>query len=170
MKVECTIDSKQHILNVNSNKPLNRILFEDIEPALMIDNCDAGNCGNCVVLLNDKAALACLIPAFKLRGAKVMTFRGYQKSRFWHDVERAYEDTGSNPCPYCYASKSLIFESLLQTVAKPGQSESEVEQLSEQTIIDEISLNRCPCLNHDEIIEIFNQGAMYRRRRRVRRY
>ncbi|MFA5468943.1 MAG: ferredoxin [Sphaerochaetaceae bacterium] len=162
MKIKCVIDNKNILLDVNSNKPLNLILKDGGQN---IPNCDQKSCGNCVVLLNDEAILACLIPAFRLKGAKILTFEGYQKSRFWHDLERAYADTGSQPCPHCFASKTLIFESLLQLITRATKE----EEVDEQTIVKEISLNACPCLDAQEVIAIYNAAAVYRRRRRVRR-
>jgi len=140
MKIECTIDNKHVLLTVNSNKPLNLILMDELETSHMETRCRDGNCGN------------------------------YQKSRFWHDLERAYEDTGSHPCPHCYASKTLIFESLLQTVVKSESGPSHDEEPDETTIVREVGLNKCPCLDAHEILDIFRAAAAYRRRRRVRRY
>lgn len=170
MKIEFTVDGKQYLLNVNSNKPLNLILFEDIGLSQMRVYCGNGSCGNCIVLLNSEAVLSCLTPAFRLKGAKVETFEGYQKSRFWQDIERAYKDTGSRPCPYCFSSKTLIFESLLQAMFKTEGEPLDSEKVDPEVIVQEISLNKCPCLDASEMINIFTVAANYRRRRRVRRY
>ncbi len=170
MKITCTIDNKHILLNVNSNKPLNLILMEDVEKNQTYTRCRDGNCGNCVVLLNEEAVLSCLIPAFRLKGVRILTFEGYQKSRFWHDLERAYNDTGSHPCPHCFASKTLIFESLLQMIIKSEAGPSQDEEPDNEVIVHEIGLNTCACLDAQEIIAIFKSAATYRRRRRVRRY
>jgi carbon-monoxide dehydrogenase small subunit len=170
MKIECTIDNKHLLLTVNSNKPLNLILMDELETAAMPSRCRDGHCGNCIVLLNEEAVLSCLIPAFRLKGSKVLTFEGYRKTRFWHDMERAYEDTGSHPCPHCYASKTLIFESLLQMIVKSEAGARHDEEPTTETIVREIGLNRCPCLDANEMLDIFRSAANYRRRRRVRRY
>jgi aerobic-type carbon monoxide dehydrogenase small subunit (CoxS/CutS family) len=169
MKIECFIDGKRTLLTVNSNKPLNLILMEDIEGTQFNARCRDGNCGNCVVLMNDEAVLSCLVPAFKLRNAHITTFEGYRKTRFWHDLERAYEDTKSQPCPLCFASKTLIFESLLRTIGKNGEQQETDTSHDDETIIKELRLNTCMCLDTREIVEIFNAAANYRRRRRVRR-
>ena len=169
MKIECTIDGKRILLTVNSNKPLNLVLMEDIDQSNFNARCSDGNCGNCVVLLNDAAVLSCLVPAFRLRNAHILTFEGYRRTRFWHDIERAYEDTKAHPCPLCHASKTLIFESLLRMIGKTEEKESAETNLDDESVIKEIGLNRCMCLEANEIIEIFNSAANYRRRRRVRR-
>jgi len=169
MKIECTIDGKRTMLSVNSNKPLNLILMEDLENSTFNARCRDGNCGNCVVLINDEAVLSCLTPAFRIRDAHILTFEGYRKTRFWHDVERAYEDVKSHPCPHCFSAKTLIFESLLRTFGKHERTEQENETLDDETVVSEIGLNSCTCLDPREIVAIFNSAANYRRRRRVRR-
>ncbi len=118
MKIECTIDKITQTLNVNSNKPLNLILNEDITPGKNLSHCDGDLCGNCIVMIDDKAVLSCLIPAFLIKGKQITTFDGYRKTRFWHDIERAYDDTHLHPCSHCFSSKTLILESLLQQIVK----------------------------------------------------
>ncbi len=169
MKIKCSIDNKSQLLDVNSNKPLNLILIEESGGTIKLSSCNSHLCGNCIVLLNDEAVLSCLIPAFQLKGARIVTFEGYQKSRFFHDLERAYADTGSQPCPHCFNSKTLIFESLLRRIIKEEGTTSRDEEIDEYAIVKELSLNTCPCLDAQEVIAIYNAAAVYRRRRRVRR-
>ena len=169
MTIDFTIDNHPVTLSVNSNKPLNLILMEDFEEPLMQTRCRDGNCGNCIVLLNDEAVLSCLIPAFMLKGVKILTYQGYQKTRFWHDLERACEDTGSKPCRQCIASRTLIFESLLKLVGKTTTGERSDALPDAATVVRELRLNTCDCLGSQEMMAIFTAAAAYRRRRRVRR-
>ncbi len=167
MKIECTIDKIPRTLHVNGSKPLNLILEYDIGARSMIGQCGGNMCGNCVVLFNDHAVLSCLIPAFKIRDAEILTFEGFRKTRYFQDIERAYSDTGFFPCTHCYASKSLILESILQQIEKT--KEGLPAKLDEVTVVKEMRLNRCSCLDAHEIIDIYNTAAGYRRKRRARR-
>lgn len=167
MNIECSVDGKPVLLTVNSNKPLNLILMEEFDPPLMKVHCAGNQCGYCVVFINDTAALSCLIPAFRLKGAQILTFEGYCKTRFWHDIERAYNDTGFQPCPRCLAPRTLILESLLQRIGKPDQAET---ALDSSVIVRELNLCPCTCLNDVELVAIYNTAANYRRKRRVRRH
>ncbi len=167
MKIECTIDKIPRTLYVNGSKPLNLILEYDVGAKSMIGECSGKMCGNCIVLLDDKAVLSCLIPAFQIQNAQIVTFEGFQKTRFSQDVERAYADTGFYPCSHCYASKSLILESILQQIEKT--KEGLPEKLDEETVVREMNLNRCSCLDAHEIIDIYNAASGYRRKRRARR-
>jgi carbon-monoxide dehydrogenase small subunit len=180
MKIECTIDGKHLSLSVNSNKPLSLILMEEVGNQSLNSRCRGDNCGNCIVLLNGEAVLACMIPAFRLRGMEVKTFDSFQKTRACHDIERAYMATGSKPCPNCYAAKTLIIESILQGMEQPSEEQSfpmpsrgripsATEELNPEKVIQELELNTCRCMDSAELLQIVNIAAGYRRRRRVRR-
>lgn len=182
MKIECTIDAKLLTLSVNSNKPLSLILMEDIGSQSLLCHCKGEACGNCVVLLNDEAVLSCVIPAFRLKNAVITTFESYQKTRLCRDIERAYQRNGNTPCPNCYASKTLIIESILQSLtsarqtkpnsnlmARPRSMSTSPETLDESAIMQELSLNTCQCMHMSELIQIVETALTFRRRKRVRR-
>lgn len=182
MKIECNIDGKALSLSVNSNKPLSLILMEDVGNKTITSHCKGNACGNCIVLLNDEAALSCLIPAFRLKDATIKTFESYQKTRQYRDIERAYQATGNTPCPNCFASKTLIIESILQELTNNTRTKSfgsnnlplrmeqtDEEKLDKKAIIQELSLNTCQCMDMSEMLQIVEIALTYRRRKRVRR-
>ena len=183
MKIECTIDGRALSLSVNSNKPLSLILMEDVGAKSINSHCRGKACGNCIVLLNDEATLSCVIPAFRLRDAKIKTFDSYQKTRLYRDIERAYNATGNTPCPNCYASKTLIIESILQEMTSSTRSrtlginnlplsgaQNEETPFNKEAIIQELSLNTCQCMDMAELLQIVEIALTYRRRKRVRRH
>jgi carbon-monoxide dehydrogenase small subunit len=182
MKIECSIDGKALSLSVNSNKPLSLILMEDVGNRSLMSHCQGNGCGNCIVLLNEEAVLSCMVPAFRLRESTIRTFDSFQKTRQYRDIERAYQTTGNTPCPNCYASKTLIIESILQdlTNSHPEKTSSTLtgrlrisdntgESIDEKNIIQELSLNTCNCMDMSEMIQIVEMALGYRRRKRVRR-
>ena len=122
MRLNCNINGSQYSLVVNSDKPLSEILKEQIITFADNSQCRGASCGNCIVLINGNAALSCLLPAFKINGSSILTFEGFQKTRFCHDIERAYAEIGNQPCPQCYASKTIIIESILNKVDKEIQN------------------------------------------------
>lgn len=182
MKIECSIDGKALSLSVNSNKPLSLILMEDVGNRSLMSHCQGNGCGNCIVLLNEEAVLSCMVPAFRLKEATITTFDSFQKTRQCRDIERAYHATGNTPCPNCYASKTLIIESILQdlTNSQPGKNSSTLtgrlrfsndsdDSFDEKNIIQELSLNTCNCMDMSEMLQIVELALGYRRRKRVRR-
>jgi aerobic-type carbon monoxide dehydrogenase small subunit (CoxS/CutS family) len=175
MKVECNIDGKALSLSVNSNKPLSLILMEDLENLSLTSHCRGRACGNCIVLVNDEATLSCLVPAFRIRDAKIKTFERYQRSAQYRDIERAYKAFGSAPCSNCYNAKTLIIESILNQIIGDGRPRNtsplaKDEPLDKDAIIQELSLNTCQCIGMGELLQIVELALTHRRRRlRVRR-
>ncbi len=191
MKLNCNINGSSVSLIVNSDKPLSAILA-DLIPSFPDNNqCLGASCGNCIVLMNGIATLSCLVPAFKLNGASVVTFEGFRKTRFFHDIERAYADIGNQPCPQCYASKTILIEALLIKMDKEEQnltrnsfsmplaSSKANEQaarnragggvLDPQVIAQEFSMCKCQCIELSELEKVINLAYKYRSRRRARR-
>src|SRR5574344_814849 len=113
MNIDCNIDGKNYSFSTNSDKPLLQILIEDLEVESMMSLCKGAYCGNCVVLLDGEAVLSCLVPAFELRSKTILTFEGFSKTKNYRDIERAYNSTGHKPCQYCYNSKTLLIESIV---------------------------------------------------------
>ncbi len=165
MKLECTIDSKSLTLHVNSTKPLSLMLIEDVGVKSMLSHCQGNACGNCIVLVNDVAVLSCIVPAFRLKDAKIRTFETFHRTRLCRDIERAYRASGNKPCPDCYASKTLLIESILTELMSSTRSREE-GMVDEKAIMQELSLNTCPCMDVTELLEITIQAFEYRRRRR----
>ena len=113
MKIDCSIDGKTLTLSLNSNKPLSLILTENIGDSSTVNHCKGNMCGLCAVLVDGKPTLSCMVPAFEIRGKEIITFEGFQKTRGMKDIEKAYETVGAAPCPDCYESRTMIFESLI---------------------------------------------------------
>ena len=87
-----------------------------------------------------------------------MTFDQFQKTRNMKDISKAYEVVGVEPCKDCYASRSIIFESLIS---------------SEETTPDEIkrtmSVVKCNCMETVDEVNVVTKALDIRRKRNVRR-
>ena len=178
MTLDCTIDGKMLSLSVNSSKPLLQILSEDVDNNTLTSNCHGDGCGNCLVLVNGYAVLSCMVPAFRLKDADIQTFESFSKTRQYRDIERAYQATGNSPCPNCYASRTLLIESILQSLTGAHHADKEnpmprgsvigeSNKLDEKTIVKELSLNTCQCMDTGELLQIVELALSYRSRKNV---
>lgn len=158
MKIDCTIDDKTLTLSLNSDKPLSLILRENMGEEGSVNHCSGAMCGLCAVLVDGKAMLSCMVPAFEIRGKTVVTFESFRRTRGMRDIEKAYESVGAYPCPDCYASRTIIFESLID------EAITDKEQ-----ILRELAMVRCPCMDPEDEIMIVQRGIELRRKRNVRR-
>lgn len=158
MRIECTIDGKTLTLSLNSNKPLSLILNENLDSSSVNVHCRGKMCGLCAVLINGKAVLSCMVPAFELQGKDITTFEAFQRSKEMKDIERAYELTGRTPCQECYVSRSIMIESLV------SQNETRPDVIKR-----EMSILDCSCLSAEDNVAIVTKAVEIRRKRRVRR-
>ncbi len=158
MKIECTVDGKALTLSLNSNKPLSLILQEDLDTQSLSSHCRGKMCGLCTVLIDGRAELACMVPAFEIRDKSIVTFDQFQRTRDMKDIQKAYEIVGAEPCQDCYASRSLLYQSII---------------LSGETRPDEIkrtlSAVRCACIESSDEVAIIMKAVEIRRKRNVRR-
>ena len=159
MKIACKLNGKEHQFNTYSDKPLSLVLIEESPVTSLCPGCGRGSCGNCIVLIDNKPAVSCLVPAFSVREKEIVTFEGYSRSRFYTDIKKGYTAAGIIPCAFCYPSKTLIIESILRESTAPEADE----------ILRALSINACTCVDHIDLVEAVQEAAKLRRRRRVRR-
>lgn len=163
MKTECTVDGKTLSLSISSDKPLSLILMENAGIQSLKSICRGNMCGNCLVLMNGRAVLSCLIPAFNIKDAVITTFDGFSKSRDVKDIEKAYASLGIMPCPKCYASRTILIENIIR------RYENNEAELNEEEILQESELLKCTCIDPDSFINLVREAVDNRRRRYVRR-
>lgn len=158
MKIECTVDGKALTLSLNSNKPLSLILQENLDISSLTSHCRGKMCGLCAVLVDGRAELSCMVPAFEIRNKTIVTFDYFQKTKEMKDIAKAYEMVGVEPCHDCYASRSIIFESIISS----GETKrSEIKRI--------LSGVRCSCMESDDEVKIVMKALELRRKRNVRR-
>lgn len=185
IKLSITLNKNQLELIVDEMKPLSQILYEDLGISNQVRTCNGKLCGNCLVLVNTEPTLSCLIPAFKLQDACITTFDAFKQTAHYRNIRRIYDTLNSEPCPNCYESKTLIFESiLLKAKTKRQESENNLDDFSrkfasktkklatsnkidEESVNKEFSLNSCSCMNSKELLEIAVKAFEDRTKRRV---
>lgn len=173
MRLNCKIDGNDYNLVVSSNKPLSRILEENIESFAINSPCLGASCGNCVVIVNSSCVLSCLVPAFKLNMANILTYEGFSKTLLCHDIEKAYAECGVKPCSQCYASKTLLIASIVERIEREKQSSAVSRELKVRNtaftkinaafVTKELEINSCKCIETTQILKIIKLVCQYRR-------
>ena len=174
MNINCTIDGINHQINASTVKPLNLILQEYVFDFPSNYECKGANCGNCIVLVNEQPVVSCLVPAFILDDAKIITFGNFRDSLQYEDIRKAYKETGFRPCSQCIAAKTLLIESILRRMEKYGlygissaKSRNEkIKMLINRDFIEkELSINKCRCVDISSMEKIINAAYKYRKKR-----
>ncbi|NBT79080.1 MAG: (2Fe-2S)-binding protein [Betaproteobacteria bacterium] len=113
--------------------------------------CGLGQCGACTVLIDDRAARSCVIPAVELDGRTITTLEGLAEHGRLHPVQEAFIEAQAAQCGYCLNGMIMTTVALLRS--NPDPSEFEVRQA--------LAGNLCRCGTHLEILDAV-KGAVQR--------
>ncbi len=124
-------------------------LREDLGLTGTKKGCAEGECGACTVIMNGKAVLSCLLPAFKADGAEILTVEGMARQGQIHPLQQAFLEEGAVQCGYCSPGMLLSAKALLDEDPRP----------SAEDIKKAISGNLCRCTGYVRIIRAVQLAA-----------
>lgn len=109
--------------------------------------CNEGECGSCIVIVDDKAVNSCLILACELVGAKIETIEGVAQDNKLHPLQQAFIDAGAIQCGFCTAGMIMSSLALFRHNLNPTHQEIE----------EALAGNLCRCTGYYTIIEALQQ-------------
>lgn len=142
MTIGFTLNGEARSLDCASEKPLLQILREDIGLNATKEACSIGRCGACLVLIDGKAANACLTMAFQLEGSDVVTTEGLDDNPLASTIRRALAAENAFQCGYCAPGFVIALAALLKD--NPDPSEDDIRSCLEGNI--------CRCTGYHSII------------------
>ena len=143
MKIEFEINGTQKFMDIDPSRRLLDLLREDLELTSVKEGCGQGECGACIVLMDDKAVNSCLIPAANIHGKRITTVEGLRPTEQYKTIEQAFLDAGSVQCGFCTPGMVISAEALLRKNPNPNQDE----------IKEALEGNLCRCTGYNMIIE-----------------
>ena len=142
MTIEFALNGELRLLDCASDKPLTQILREDLGLTATKEACSIGRCGACLVLVDGKAANACLTMVFQLEGADVVTAEGLGGEPLASTIRRALAAENAFQCGYCAPGFVMALIALLKGNPNP----------SEDNIRAGLEGNICRCTGYHSII------------------
>ncbi len=85
--------------------------------------CGEGQCGACVVLLDGRAAPACITPLSEAQGKDITTIEGLADRDRLHPVQQAFVDAEALQCGYCTPGMIVAALALLRERPRPTDAE-----------------------------------------------
>lgn len=114
--------------------------------------CEHGVCGACTVLINGRAARACLTLAVQVDGAEVETVEHLAKDGLLNDLQQAFRRHHALQCGFCTAG---ILMSCMDFLARhPQPTENEVR--------DMLTGHLCRCTGYTGIVRAVLEVAAQR--------
>ena len=84
--------------------------------------CGIGACGACTVLVDGKAARACMTPVQTVIGHEVTTIEGLEGAQL-HPVQQAWVEHDVAQCGYCQAGQIMAAVDLLSRKRAPSEAD-----------------------------------------------
>ena len=146
--VSLTINGRQHHVALEPHVTLLRAL-RDLGYTDVKNGCEKGDCGACAVLLDGKAVNSCLVLAWQVDGAEIVTNAGLGTLDHPHPLQEAFADLGAVQCGYCTPGMIISAKALLDR--NPDPSEEDIRQA--------LSGNLCRCTGYGQIVEAVTAAA-----------
>jgi xanthine dehydrogenase YagT iron-sulfur-binding subunit len=101
--VSLTVNGVRQTVTVDKRTSLLDLLREHLGLPGTKKGCDAGACGACTVLLDDRRVNGCLTLAVRLEGAEVTTIEGLAPGEddALHPLQQAFVDQDAFQCGFC---------------------------------------------------------------------
>lgn len=120
MNIELTINGTSVAFDVAPGDTLLEVLRRHGYTSVK-DGCAHGDCGSCAVLIDGRAATACLLFAAQADGKDITTIEGLAGDGY--GLADAMLDVGAVQCGYCIPAMILTAADLLSRGATPSRAE-----------------------------------------------
>ena len=123
MRIDFSLNGKKVSIDTLPEKRLIDVIREDFGLMQTKNACYSGECGSCVVQLDERPVPSCQIPVFSVRAKRVVTIEGFMGTEKYLDIISAFNDIDCVPCPFCFAGKIFAVNSLIDNRRAPDTAE-----------------------------------------------
>jgi len=121
--IEVNVNGYKTTVQVEPSETLAEMLREKLNLTGTKIGCDRGTCGACVVHLNGKPVLSCMMLAIEANGMSVTTIEGLATGGKLHPLQQAVYDNTGYQCGFCTSGLIMEAKALLEENSKPTVDE-----------------------------------------------
>jgi nicotinate dehydrogenase subunit A len=111
--------------------------------------CGAGECGACMVLVDDRALTSCDMPLWSVADKNVTTIEGLGNPQHPHALQRAFIAEQAMQCGYCLSGIMMSAAALLKQNSNPTSAD----------VKEALDRNLCRCGSHNRMIRAVLRAA-----------
>jgi len=148
-KVSLEINGKKVVKNIPDHTILSVLLRDILNLTGTHIGCDSGQCGACVVHVDEKSIKSCTTLAVDVDGSKVTTIEGLAKNGKMHPMQEAFKKLHGLQCGFCTPGMVMSAVDLLKNKKNPSDKE----------IRDWLEGNICRCTGYQNIVAAVKEAA-----------
>jgi carbon-monoxide dehydrogenase small subunit len=156
-RITVTVNGIAHDRQVEPRRLLSDFLREDLELTGTHVGCEHGVCGVCTILVDGRAARACLMFAVQADGARVDTIEGLSANAEVQRLQGLFAEHRGLQCGFCTPGMLVVAHDLLQHEPDPSHTD----------IVEGMSAALCRCTGYEGIVRAVTQAARERRAART---
>jgi len=156
MNIICNVNGKEVAVETRPDKKLSAVLRDDLNLKGVRKGCGTGQCGSCLILLDDQLVASCLVPAFAARHKNIITIEGFAQTKEFNDILAGFKEAGVHLCSFCAPARILSTAYMLRKHIMP----------TEDQINDIISAVQCRCSSFSHLKKGIVQASIHFSRRK----
>jgi len=149
MKIKFNINNKLEDIEIKPAETLLNALrtngFTEVKCG-----CNEGECGACIVLIDEKPVNSCQVLAMSVISKKILTVKGVGTLHNPHMLQKIFTSSGADQCGFCSPGMVLSAYSLLKDNPNPTDKE----------IVESLDGNLCRCTGYVKIIDAVRRTAL----------
>jgi nicotinate dehydrogenase subunit A len=149
MAVSLTVNGVPRTLDVDADRSLLDVLRNELNLRASHFGCGVGECGACMVLVDDRAVPSCDTPLWSAEGKRVRTAEGLGTRAAPHALQRAFIAEQAAQCGYCTSGMLISAAALLMRDAEPDDA----------AIREAMARNLCRCGTHPRVMRAIVRAA-----------
>ncbi|WP_405892400.1 (2Fe-2S)-binding protein [Streptomyces sp. NBC_00104] len=148
-RLSLTVNGERRTVTIDNRTSLLDLLREHFGLTGSKKGCNAGACGACTVLVDDRRVNSCLTLAVRLEGAEVTTIEGLADGDRLHPLQAAFVEQDAFQCGFCTPGQIMSGVGCIEE----GHTDSAEE------IREWMSGNICRCGCYVKIVKAVDQAA-----------
>jgi len=140
--IRFTLNGTPVALDIPPERPLVRILRDDLQATGTKEGCSIGRCGACIVLVDGVAMNACLLMAWRVEGRAVTTIEGLRALPVGAALTEALTQENAFQCGYCAPGVVMALAGLLSHNRSPDDT----------ALTEALTGNLCRCTGYHSIL------------------
>lgn len=147
--LELRVNGMSYAVDADADHALLGVLRDDLGLTGAKYGCGEGQCGACMVLVDDQPVPACITSVGAAVGREVVTVEGLAEDGCLHPLQQAFLDQEAFQCGYCTPGMLVAGVALLRRNGKPSTA----------AIASALQPNICRCGTYPRIVWAVQQAA-----------